>query len=97
MPVIVCNASSRATCLRKPNSIQNVSVLTHFVSGVLNSLSNYKLRKLPVNLEDAEYLSVAGLQFREEFLLWQLKCNLLVGGQDRAYSFLNARNRKDAA
>jgi hypothetical protein len=26
-----------------------------------------------------------------------LKCDLLVGGQDRAYSFRNARNREDAA
>jgi hypothetical protein len=40
---------------------------------------------------------VAGFQFREEFLLLQLKCDLLVGGQDRAYSFRNAQNREDAA
>jgi hypothetical protein len=40
---------------------------------------------------------VAGFQFREEFLLLQLKCDLLVGGQDCAYSFRNARNREDAA
>jgi hypothetical protein len=33
------------------------------------------------------------LGFREECLLLQLP----VGGQDRAYSFRNARNRKDAA
>jgi hypothetical protein len=38
-----------------------------------------------------EYLFVAGFQFREEFLPLQLKCDLLVGGQDRAYSFRNAR------
>jgi hypothetical protein len=31
------------------------------------------------------------LGFREECLLLQLKCNLLVGGQDHAYSFRNAR------
>jgi hypothetical protein len=31
------------------------------------------------------------LGFREECLLLQLKCNLLVGGQDDAYSFRNAR------
>jgi hypothetical protein len=36
------------------------------------------------------------LGFRNEFLL-QLKCNLLVDGQDHAYSFRNARNREDAA
>jgi hypothetical protein len=41
--------------------------------------------------------SLASYQFREEFLLLQLKCDLLVGGQDRAYSFRNARNREDAA
>jgi hypothetical protein len=40
-----------------------------------------------------EYLFGAGFQFREEFLPLQLKCDLLVGSQDRAYSFRNARNR----
>jgi hypothetical protein len=52
--------------------------------------------KLSGDLKDAEYLFVADFQFREEFLL-QLKCDLLAGGQDRAYSFRNARNREDAA
>jgi hypothetical protein len=51
----------------------------------------------PGDLQDAEYFFVAGFQFREEFLLLQLKCDLLVGGQDRAYSFRNARNRENAA
>jgi mitochondrial fission protein ELM1 len=36
------------------------------------------------------------LGFREECSLLQLKCDLLVGGQDHAYSFQNARNREDA-
>jgi hypothetical protein len=49
--------------------------------------------KLAGDLQDAEYLFVAGFQFREKFLL-QLKCDLLIGGQDRAYSF---RNLEDAA
>jgi hypothetical protein len=40
---------------------------------------------------------VAGFQFREEFLSLQLKYDLLVGDQNRAYSFRNARNRGDAA
>jgi hypothetical protein len=40
---------------------------------------------------------VAGFQFREEFLFVRLKCDLLVGGQDRAYSFRNAQIREDAA
>jgi hypothetical protein len=40
---------------------------------------------------------VAGFQFREGFLLLQLKCDLLVSGQDRAYPFRGARNREDAA
>jgi hypothetical protein len=35
--------------------------------------------------------------FRNEFLLLQLKCDLLVDGQDHAWSFRNARNREDAA
>jgi hypothetical protein len=37
------------------------------------------------------------LEFCEECLLLQLKCDLLVDGQDRAYSFRNARNREGAA
>jgi hypothetical protein len=45
------------------------------------------IEKLPVDLQDAEYFFVAGFQFCEEFFLLQLKCDLLVGGQDRAYSF----------
>jgi putative copper export protein len=40
---------------------------------------------------------VAGFQFNEDFLLLQIKYDLLASGQDRAYSFRNARNRKDAA
>jgi hypothetical protein len=35
------------------------------------------------------------LGFREEYLLLQLKCGLLVGGQDRAYLFQNPQNRED--
>jgi hypothetical protein len=81
MPAIVCNASFSTTCPRKPNSIQNAS----------------QTEKLPGDLQDPEYLFVAGFRFREEFLLLQLKCDLFVGGQDRAYSFRNARNREDAA
>jgi hypothetical protein len=40
---------------------------------------------------------VAGFQFREECLFLEVKYDLLVGGQDSAYSFRNARNREDAA
>jgi hypothetical protein len=60
---------------------------------------NYKLRNSQVNCKTPSiYLFVAGFQFREEFLLLQLKYDLLIGGQDhRAYSFPNARNREDAA
>jgi Na+/melibiose symporter-like transporter len=46
---------------------------------------------------ETEYLFVTGFQFPDEFLLLQLKCDILVGGQDRAYSFRNVRNREDAA
>jgi hypothetical protein len=53
--------------------------------------------KLPSDLQNAEYLFVADFQFREKFLLLLLKCDLLIGGQDRAYSFRNARNHEDAA
>jgi hypothetical protein len=37
------------------------------------------------------------LGFREEFLLLQLKCDLLVGYQDHAYSLRNARYCEDTA
>jgi hypothetical protein len=37
------------------------------------------------------------LGFLEECFLLQLKCYLLIGGQDHAYSFRNARKREDAA
>jgi hypothetical protein len=47
-------------------------------------------------IEDRDKVE-AGFQFRKEFLLLQLKCDLLVGSQDRAYSLRNARNREDAA
>jgi hypothetical protein len=40
---------------------------------------------------------MAGFQFREEFLLLQLKCDVLIGGQDRTNAFRNTRNREDAA
>jgi hypothetical protein len=93
MLIIVCNASFSTTCPRKPNSIQNASVLTNFLSGILN----LQTKKLPDDLRNLEYLSVGGFQFREEFLLLQLKCDHLIHGQDRAYSFRNARNREDAA
>jgi hypothetical protein len=43
------------------------------------------------------FSKIAGFQFCEEFLLLQLKCNLLGDGQDRAYSFRNVRRREDAA
>jgi hypothetical protein len=89
---IVYNACFNMTCPRKQNSIQNASVLTNFLSGVLNS----QTEKLPGDLEDAEYLFMAGCQFREEFLFLQLKYDLLVGGQDRIYSFRHGRYREDA-
>jgi hypothetical protein len=69
------------------NKVHNASVLMNFLSGVLNS----QTAKLPGDLQDAEYLFMAGFQFREEFLLLQLKCDLLVGSQNRV------RNREDAA
>jgi hypothetical protein len=50
-------------------------------------------RKVQGDLQNAEF--VAGFQFREECFLLQLKRG--VSGQDRGYSFRNARNRVDAA
>jgi hypothetical protein len=47
-------------------------------------------------IEDRDKVEV-GFQFRTEFLLLQLKCDLLLGSQDRAYSLRNGRNREDAA
>jgi hypothetical protein len=60
-------------------------------------VAKLQTEKLPGDLQDVECFFVPGFQFREEFLLLQLKCNLLVGSQDRTYSFRNARNREDAA
>jgi hypothetical protein len=57
-------------------------------------VAKLQTEKLSGDLQDAEYLFVAGFQFREEFLLLQLKCDLLVTGQNRAYPFRNARNCK---
>jgi hypothetical protein len=88
------NACHRLQCKLQHDvpRIHNASVLPNFLSGVLNSQTEKR-----GNLQDAEYLFVAGSQFREEFLLLQLKCDLLVDSQDRAYSFRNARNCEDAA
>jgi hypothetical protein len=83
MLAIVCNASFSTSCPREPNSVQSASVLTNFLNGVLNS----QTEKLPGDLQNAQYLFVAVFKFREEFLLLQLKCNLLVDGQDRANAF----------
>jgi hypothetical protein len=58
--------------------------------------ANLQTEKLSGDLQNASTLFVAGFQFREEFLL-QLNCDLVVGAQDRTYSFRNARNREDAA
>jgi hypothetical protein len=72
-----------------PNSIQNASVLTNSVSGVLKLTVKLQSKKPLGDLQDAGYLFVARFLCREEFLLLQLKCDLLVDGQDRAYSFRN--------
>jgi hypothetical protein len=71
-------------------------VLTNFLSGVFELAAKLQTEKLPGDLQDAEYLFVAGSEFREEFLRVQPKCDL-VGVQDHAYSFRNARNREDVA
>jgi hypothetical protein len=96
MPAIVLQCKSfSTTCSRNQNSIHNASVLTNFLSGVLNSQPNFK-QKLPGDLQDAKYLFVVGSEFREEFLRVQPKCDL-VGVQDHAYSFRNAQNREVVA
>jgi hypothetical protein len=92
MVAIVCNASF-STCPSTANSFQHASVLTSFLRGVLNS----QTEKLSGDLQNTEYLFMADFQFREEFLLLQLKCDLLLDSQDRAYSFRKSRNREDAA
>jgi hypothetical protein len=84
-PAIVCNASFSTTSPRKPIRFETRFVL------------NVQTEKLLADLQDAEYLFVVSFQFREGFLILQLKRDLLIGGQDRAYSFRNARNREDAA
>jgi hypothetical protein len=54
MLVIVCNASFSTTATCRRKS---------------NGLFNSQTEKLPGDLQDAEYLFVAGFQFREEFLV----------------------------
>jgi hypothetical protein len=58
---------------------------------------NLQTEKLSGDLQNASTLFVAGFQFREEFHLLQLNCDIVVGAQDRTYSFRNARSREDAA
>jgi hypothetical protein len=95
MPAIVCNASFHSTtCPKKPNSIQN-ACFKGFRETRFELAVKLQTEKLPDDFQDAEYL--AGFQFREEFLLLQIKCDLLVAGQDPTYSFRGARNREDAA
>jgi hypothetical protein len=43
------------------------------------------------------FFNIAEFPAMSGFLLLHLKCDLLVGGQDCAYSFRNARHREDAA
>jgi hypothetical protein len=50
MLAIVCNPSFSTTRPKKPNSIQNVVVMTNFLSCVLNS----QTEKLPGDVQDAE-------------------------------------------
>jgi hypothetical protein len=71
MLAIVCIAIFSTTCPRKPNSIQNV--LTNFPARRFELAAKLQTEKLPGHLQNAEYLFVAGFQFREEFLLLQLK------------------------
>jgi hypothetical protein len=74
-----------------------ISVFNKFHERRFELAAKLQTEKLAVDLQNAEYLFVADFQFREKLLLLQLKCDLLIGGQDRAYSFRNARNREDAA
>jgi hypothetical protein len=77
--------------------------LEEFPESRFELAAKLQTEKLLYDLQDASiytcilvYLFVAGFQFREEFLFVRLKCDLLVGGQDRAYSFRNAQIREDA-
>jgi hypothetical protein len=76
--------------------VTGVAYTSYVCSHLKKSYAKLQTDKLPVDLQDAEYFFVVGFQFREEFLLLQLKCDLLVGNQVRANSFHNARNREDA-
>jgi hypothetical protein len=72
MPATVCNASFSTTCPRKPNSIQNGSVLTNFLSGILNSQPNYKQRKFQVICKMLSACSWLLFNFLKKFFF----CNL---------------------
>jgi hypothetical protein len=90
MPAIVCDANFSTTHLLKKTELDSECLY-------LELAAKLQTEKLPGDLQNAQYLFVAGFQFREKCSPLQLKCDLLVGGQDRADSFRNARNREDAA
>jgi hypothetical protein len=93
----VMKASSRRDVFKKIELNSESICFDEFPERRFELAANLQIEKLPGDLKDAEYLFVAGFQFHEDFLLLQVKYDLLASGQDRAYSFRNARNRKDAA
>jgi hypothetical protein len=81
MPAILCNASFSTTCSRKPNSIQNEFP---------EQRSEFAAK---LQTENSQAICKTPSTFRGWFSI----CDLLVVGQNRAYSFRNARNCEDAA
>jgi hypothetical protein len=81
MPAIVCNASFSTTDVPKKAEFDSECLcFDEFPVRRFELAAKVQTEKLLSDLQDAEYLFVADFNF-------QLKCVLLVGGQDRAYSF----------
>jgi hypothetical protein len=96
MPAIVCNARLQHHMLKKAELDSECPCFDEFSERRFELAAKLQTEKLPGDLQDVEYLFVAGSEFREEFLRVQPKCDL-VGVQDHAYSFRNARNREVVA
>jgi hypothetical protein len=87
MPAIVCNPKFSTTrdVPKKAERDSKCLCFDEFPERCFELAAKLQTGKLPGDFQDAKYLFVAGFLFREEFLLLQLKCDFLVGGQGRAY------------
>jgi hypothetical protein len=81
MPAIVCNAKCnlQQEVPKKAELDSECLCFDKFPEGHFELAAKLQTEKLPGDLQNAEYLFLTGFQFRQEFLLLQLKFDLLVG------------------